>query len=92
MIIDSSSNFQLAFIWGHSHSTYTQRGRGGVKPNEYDCVQGGKGGGGQGCVHTQKKSFWSTKFQNFPFSVQKKLLHCYLLFCIGKCKPVLSYK
>ena len=92
MIIDSSSNFQLAFIWGHPHSTYTQRRRGGVKSNEYDCVQGEKGGGGQGCVHTQKKSFWSTKFQNFPFSVQKKLLHCYLLFCIGKCKPVLSYK
>ena len=52
MLIDSSSKFQLAFVWGHPHSTYTQRGRGGVKPNAYDCVQGGNGGGGQGCVHT----------------------------------------
>ena len=31
-------------IWGHPHSMYAQRGRGVVKPNAYDCVQGGGGG------------------------------------------------
>ena len=36
--------------------------------------------------------FWTTKPQNFSFFVQKKLLHCQLLLCIEKCKPVLSYK
>ena len=30
-------------LWGHPHSTYTQRGRGVVKPNAYDCVQGERG-------------------------------------------------
>ena len=28
-------------VWGHPHSTYTQRGKRGVKPNAYDCAQGG---------------------------------------------------
>ena len=27
----------------HPHSTYAQRGKGGVKPNAYDCLQGGRG-------------------------------------------------
>ena len=27
----------------HPHSTYAQRGKGGVKPNPYDCLQGGRG-------------------------------------------------
>ena len=30
-------------IWGHPHSTYTKMGRGGVKPNAYDYVQGERG-------------------------------------------------
>ena len=30
-------------LWGYPHSTYAQRGREGVKPNAYDCVQGGRG-------------------------------------------------
>ena len=78
-------------VRGHLHSTYPQMGRGGDKPNVYDCVQGG--GGFQGCVRTQKKIiFWTTKSQNFSFFVQKKLLHCHILLCIEKCKPALSYK
>ena len=48
-------NFNYEAYRGHSHSTknirklnildseYAQRGRGGVKPNAYDCVQGGVG-------------------------------------------------
>ena len=31
------------FSVGHPHSTYAPRGRGGVKPNAHDCVQGGRG-------------------------------------------------
>ena len=66
----------------------------------YICtkVEGGEGssqmhtiaynGGGMefkvGHAHTKK--FWTTKSQNFPFFVQKKLLHCHLLLCIEKCK------
>ena len=47
-------------------------------------------GGIQACVRMQKKFFWTTKTQNFPFFVQKKLLHYHLLLCIeqrakGKC-------
>ena len=71
MLIDSSSNFQLVFVWGHPHSTYTQRGRGGVKPNAFHCVQGRRV---QGCVRTEKKIFLTTKSQNFSFFVQRKLL------------------
>ena len=75
---------------GHPHSTYAQRGRGQVKPNAYDCVQGGEGV--QGCVRTQNNFFWTTKSQIFSFLVQKKLLHCHLLLYIEKCKPALSPK
>ena len=74
-------------IADHPHSTYAQRGRGGVKPNAYDCVQGR---GVKECVRTQK-NFLDHKIAKF-FFVQKKLLHIHLLFCIEKCKPALSYK
>ena len=44
-------------------------------------------------LHTYIQNFFgSTKSQNLPFFVQKKLLHCYLLLCIEKYKPALSYK
>ena len=33
----------FVFHRGHPHSTYAQKGRGGVKTNAYDCVQGGGG-------------------------------------------------
>ena len=57
------------------------------------CLITYKGGRGvQGCVHMQKKFFWTTKSQKFSFFVQKKLLHCHLLLCIEKSKPALSYK
>ena len=79
-------------VRGHPHNTYARRGRGGAKPNVYDCIQEGNEKF-QGCVRTQKKIFRTTKSQNFSiFSVQKKLLHCHLLLCIEKCKPALSYK
>ena len=43
-------------------------------------------GGGwlQDCVRMQKKKK--------IYEPQKKLLHCYVILCIEKCKPVLSYK
>ena len=50
---------------GHPHGTYAERGRRGVKPNAYDCVQ--RGGEFQGCVRTQKYFFWTTKSQNVFF-------------------------
>ena len=39
-------------ISGHPHSTYAQKGRGGVKSNVSSCVKGGRGRGVQGCVRT----------------------------------------
>ena len=78
-------------VRGHLHSTYPQMGRGGVKPNVYDCVQGGRGVS-RLRPYAKKKFFWTTKSQNFSFFVQKKLLHCHVLLCIEKCKPALSYK
>ena len=75
----------------HPHSTYAQRGKGGVKPNACDFLQGGRGRFKvpYGC---KKIFFWTTKSQDFTFFVQKKLLHCHLLLCIKQCKPALSYK
>ena len=35
--------FFSSCIWGHPHSTYAQRARGGVKPNAYDYAHGGRG-------------------------------------------------
>ena len=76
-------------LWGHPHSTYAQRGRGGVKPNAYDCVQGGRG---VSRLRTYaKKFFLDHKISKLFFFVQKKLLHCHLLLYIEKCKPALSY-
>ena len=68
-------------ISGHPHSTYAQKGRGGVKSNVSSCV---KGEGGSR-LRTYVKKFVRTFVQN-------KLLHCHLLLFIEKCKPVLSYK
>ena len=65
------------------------RGRGGVNPNVYDCVQGGKRE--FMVAYVNKNFFWPTKSQNFSSFVQKKLLHRHLLLCIEKCKPALSY-
>ena len=75
---------------GLPHSTYAKRGRGGVKPNAYDCIQGGSGV--SRLPMYAKKNFWTTKSQLFFFFMQKKLLHSHLLLCIEKCKPALSYK
>ena len=78
------------FNWGHPYSTYAQRGRGGVKPNAYDCVQSGRG---FSRLRTYaKKIFFGPQNKNFSFFVQKKLLHYHLLLCIEKCKLTLSYK
>ena len=75
------------FIRGHPNSTYAQSGRGGFKPNAYDCVQEGRGV--QGCVRAQKKIvFGPQNLKTFLFFfLQKKLLHCHLLLGIEKCKP-----
>ena len=72
---------------GHPHSTYAQieRGRGQAKRVHLRTRE--EGGGRSRFVRTQKK-----KSQNFSIFVQKKLLHCYLLLCVEKCKPALSYK
>ena len=39
-------------ISGHPHSTYAQKGRGGVKSNVSSGGNGGRGRGVQGCVRT----------------------------------------
>ena len=54
----------MGLLGGHPHSTYSQRRSGAIKPNAYNCVQGGWGGGAarvQGCVRTQKKFFLHLK-------------------------------
>ena len=61
---------------------HPQRGRGGVKPNAYDCLQGGRGG--FKVVYVRKKKILHHKSQNFLFFVQKKLLHWHLSLCIEK--------
>ena len=77
---------------GVIHIISTLKGRGGgVKPNAYDCVQGGREGF-EGWIRTQKKTFLDRKISKLFFFVQKKLLHCYSLLRIEKCKPALSYK
>ena len=48
-----------------------QRGRGGVKTNAYNCVQGERGV--QGCLWTQH-FFWTTKSQNFSFFCTKEAI------------------
>ena len=57
---------------GHPHSTYAQRGRGQVKPNAYDCVQGGEGV--QGCVRTQKNFFLDHKISDLFFFGTKEAI------------------
>ena len=47
-----------------------QRGRGGVKTNAYNCVQGERGV--QGCLWTH--FFWTTKSQNFSFFCTKEAI------------------
>ena len=58
-----------------------QRGRGGVKTNAYNCVQGERGV--QGCLWTQHFFLDHKISKLFFFFAQKKLLHCHLL-CIEK--------
>ena len=71
---------KLTKKWGHPHNMYAERGRERVKPNAYDCVPGGGMGGVQNCVLTQKKFFWTTKYQNFSFFYTKEVIT--LLFTI----------
>ena len=55
-----------------------QRGRGGVKTNAYNCVQGGFK-----VAYGHNIFFGPQNLKTFLFFAQKKLLHCHLL-CIEK--------
>ena len=59
--------------WVHPHSTYALRGRRGVKPNAYDCVQGEGEGEFQGFFSTQKKIL-NHKISKFFFFCTKEAI------------------
>ena len=70
--------------WNSNKESFTyyiaQRGRGGVKPNAYNCIQGGRR-----CfkvVHICKKDFfWTTKSQNFSF-FYKRRYYVAIYYCV----------
>ena len=68
---------------GHPHSMYAQRGRGGVKPNAYDCVHGGSGGF-QVCVRTQKIFEGGNKMSKLFFFCTKEAITLPFIIMCGK--------
>ena len=74
------SFFILTWKRGHPHSTYAQRGRGEVKSNVYDYVQGGRGEL-QGCSRTQKKSFLDRKISKLLFLFKRSYYHA-IFYCV----------
>ena len=73
----------------HPHSTYAHGGRGGVASNKYNCVRGRRG---ISKLRTYaKKSFFTTKSQNFPFFTKEAITLPFIIV-YRKEQPVLSYK
>ena len=64
---------KYCMVRGHLHSTYPQMGRGGVKPNVYDCVQGGRGVS-RLRPYAKKKFFLDHKISKLFFFCTKKAI------------------
>ena len=57
--------------WDHPHSMYTQRGRGGFKPNAYDCVQGDRAEGSRLRTCAKKIFFGPQNIKTFLLLYQR---------------------
>ena len=68
---------------GQPHSAYAQRGRGRVKPNAHDCVQGGSGGF-QGCVRKQKKFFFGPQNLKIFLFLSKRSYYIAIYYFVQK--------
>ena len=64
---------------GLPHSTYAKRGRGGVKPNAYDCIQGGSGV--SRLPMYAKKNFGAQNL-NFSFFLCKRSYYIAIYCCV----------
>ena len=64
---------------GLSHSTYAKRGRGGVKPNAYDCVQVGSGGSR---LPMYAKKIFGPQNLNFSFFSGKRSYYIAIYCCV----------
>ena len=66
--------------WGHLHSTYAQRGKERVKPNAYDCVQGGREG--FKVAYLRKKMFFGPQNLKTFLFLHKRSYYIAICYCV----------